>query len=297
VSTDAGATWSDVPQATSPYLSFVPTLADSGNLYRAVFTDGGGATVVSRAALLTVAKATPIVTVSADPSRWTDDATFTVRVATDASTPRTPGGGSVTLRVGWFTATRPLVNGVATFVAPHELFAPGTILVEADYDGGGDPVFGSSSGTLMHTVLRALTSITLSKNVAEPYYGQPILVTAELSRAPWAAPTGLVNFTRPGYITNDVIPVGPTFQSSAAFFETYAYERENNVIEARYLGDDWFEPAVAQALVFDTTPIATELSVFTPSGTLSRYGNYLDFVLSIATDSFYGASGELRLLI
>ncbi|WP_165248863.1 Ig-like domain repeat protein [Paludisphaera soli] len=302
VSADAGATWADVPQATSPWLTFVPTLADSGHLYRAVFTDGGGTTLATRAALLTVAKATPIVTVSADPTRWNEDATFTVRVATDGSTPRTPGGGSVTFRAGTFTATRPLVDGVATFVAPAGTFAPGAVQAVASYDGSFDPVFVASSGTLSHSVLRAVTSLTLSKDVADPYFGQPILLTGAIAWTPWNGsppirPTGLVYFEHPGHWKQGVGRVDTFLEFTGSGFNSYAFEREGNVIEARYLGDDWFEPSVAQPLVFDTTPAPIELNVYTEAGTLATFGATVTYRVSVGVDSYYPVSGDVRVLI
>jgi hypothetical protein len=57
VSTDGGASFTDLPGATAPTLSFVPTsVADTGNLYRAVFSNSAGS-ATSVAAALTVSPA------------------------------------------------------------------------------------------------------------------------------------------------------------------------------------------------------------------------------------------------
>ena len=62
VSTDGGATWSDVAGATSASLTVSPTtVAESGNSYRAVFTNPGGSTT-STSATLTVTPLAPVVT-------------------------------------------------------------------------------------------------------------------------------------------------------------------------------------------------------------------------------------------
>ncbi|MBV8781621.1 MAG: immunoglobulin domain-containing protein, partial [Phycisphaerae bacterium] len=53
ISTDGGSTFSDIPNATSSTLSFVPAAADSGDKYRAVFHNAQ-ATVATTAATLTV---------------------------------------------------------------------------------------------------------------------------------------------------------------------------------------------------------------------------------------------------
>lgn len=53
VSTDSGATWTDVVGATTGTYSFIATIADQGKQFRAVFTNGAGA-VATNTATLTV---------------------------------------------------------------------------------------------------------------------------------------------------------------------------------------------------------------------------------------------------
>jgi hypothetical protein len=53
-STDGGATWSNISNATSSPLSLTPVSADSGKRYRAVFTKDTYSTVNSNSAILTV---------------------------------------------------------------------------------------------------------------------------------------------------------------------------------------------------------------------------------------------------
>jgi hypothetical protein len=67
VSTDNGGNWNNLAGATSTMLSLTqPTVAMSGNQYRAVFTNtcNGTKTATTSAAMLTVAKATATVTLS-----------------------------------------------------------------------------------------------------------------------------------------------------------------------------------------------------------------------------------------
>jgi hypothetical protein len=129
VSTDGGASFADLPGATAPTLSFVPTsVADTGNLYRAVFTNSAGS-ATSAAASLTVSPAAadhllflqgptdtaagqaigPAVVVAVV-DRFgnvvTSDNTDTVTLSLGAN----PGGGTLS---GTLTVT--VVNGVATF--------------------------------------------------------------------------------------------------------------------------------------------------------------------------------------
>ena len=88
VSTDNGANWNNLAGATSTTLSLTqPTVAMSGNRYRAVFTNtcNGTQTATTSAATLTVAKATATVTFEAGPyiyrgSAFTATASASVRV-------------------------------------------------------------------------------------------------------------------------------------------------------------------------------------------------------------------------
>lgn len=54
VSTDAGSTWSNIADATSPTLSFSATTADNGKRYRVQISATGASTVTSNSATLTV---------------------------------------------------------------------------------------------------------------------------------------------------------------------------------------------------------------------------------------------------
>jgi hypothetical protein len=67
VSTDGGATFSDLEGANAPILAFTALVGDDGRQYRAVFTNASG-TAVSDSAALTVAPDAipPVVTVQAD---------------------------------------------------------------------------------------------------------------------------------------------------------------------------------------------------------------------------------------
>src|SRR5207302_1285862 len=68
VSTNGGTIWSDISGATSTTLTVTaPTVAQSGNKYRAVFTNscGGTSTATTTAATLTVNPAAVTVTFTA----------------------------------------------------------------------------------------------------------------------------------------------------------------------------------------------------------------------------------------
>jgi hypothetical protein len=61
ISTSGGSTWSNVPGATATSYSFTVTQAESGDAYRAVFTNSAGS-AVSNAAALTVSTAPSVTT-------------------------------------------------------------------------------------------------------------------------------------------------------------------------------------------------------------------------------------------
>jgi len=77
VSTDGGATFGDVPGATSTTLSFVASQAESGDLYQAVFTNVVGGATTARA---TLTVHTPPSITSADTVSTVVDVPFTFEV-------------------------------------------------------------------------------------------------------------------------------------------------------------------------------------------------------------------------
>jgi hypothetical protein len=89
VSTDGGTTWSDLPGATTATLTIPPTVAaESGNQYRAVFTNPGGS-ATSTAATLTVTPLPPVVTTNPVDQTVTEGATATFTAAATSSVPTT----------------------------------------------------------------------------------------------------------------------------------------------------------------------------------------------------------------
>ncbi len=113
VSTDGGATFSNVSGATSTTLSFTTTLSQNGNQYRAVFTNSAG-TATTTAATLTVNSPTPPV-ITAQPANQTasagQTATFTA-AATGSPLPAvqwqvSTDGGANFSNVSGATSTTP----------------------------------------------------------------------------------------------------------------------------------------------------------------------------------------------
>src|SRR5262249_39321373 len=96
VSTNSGATFSDVSGATSTTLGFTTALSQSGNQYHAVFTNSAG-TATTTAATLTVNNPTP-------PAITTPPASQTVTAGQTASF-TAAASGSPTPTVQWQVST------------------------------------------------------------------------------------------------------------------------------------------------------------------------------------------------
>jgi len=80
VSTDGGATFSNIAGATSTTLGFVATVGQNGNQYRAVFTNTAGGTTTT-AATLTVTTVPGLLTFSGNTATGTGTATVTMTTA------------------------------------------------------------------------------------------------------------------------------------------------------------------------------------------------------------------------
>lgn len=300
-STDGGSTWTDVPQARSPYLSFIPTLADSGNQYRAVFTDVGGETVVSRAATLTVAKATPLITIEVSDNYvyFYESFTLTVRLHSDGSTPRVPDGGVVEFRMNPLTLSARVYNGVATLTIPPAFFRPGEYKLEVTYDGADDPVFGSGSGHTMQTIHKAFVTVELQPPATRPVAGRPVDLSAII---PHAQP-GLPGSVRPiGYVLirgigddpgaarvvkPDSSQAGPsTVTYAAAFPRSGEY-----AITFQYLGDAWNEEAVSETLILTVDPAPASMHLDPSDTQYADYGKAVSYTVTVLTDDLRPASG------
>ncbi|HEY1636501.1 MAG TPA: pentapeptide repeat-containing protein [Acidimicrobiales bacterium] len=160
VSTNGGNLFTDVSGATGPTYSFTPGVSQSGNQYRAVFTNSSG-TVMSNAATLTVNKAatTTAVASSADPSKAGQPVTFTATVSVVS-----PGSGSPTGTVAFTDngsaisgcSQRGVSGGSATCVVTYK--ANGNHSMVATYSGGANFV-GSASPALGQTVAKCGSSL------------------------------------------------------------------------------------------------------------------------------------------
>jgi hypothetical protein len=127
VSTDGGATWTDVASATASPLTFTASLEQNGNQYHAVFTNSAGS-ATSDAATLTVGKIAAAVTL-ADLTQTYDGQPKPVTVSTD------PAGLAVNVTYLDGSSVAPIAAGSYTVVATvddavYEGSASGTLTIE-----------------------------------------------------------------------------------------------------------------------------------------------------------------------
>ena len=176
ISTDGGATFSNLAGATSTFLGFPATLAQNGNLYRAVFTNVAGS-ATSATALLTVTTAPPAITAS--PSNQTIGAGNFVNFNAAAS-------GSPTPTVQWQVSTdggatfSNLTGATSTFLGFSTTVAQNGNLYRALFT---NTLGSATTGAALLTVgiTPAITASPSSQSIAP---GSPVTFTAAASGSP-----------------------------------------------------------------------------------------------------------------
>ena len=192
VSTDGGATFTDIPGATSTTLTFTASVSQNGNLYRAVFTNASGS-VTSAAATLTVnaAAATTAVASSKNPTVFGQAVTFTATVSATAGTPT----GTVTFLDGASTIGTATLDSTGAGAFTTSALAVGNHAITASYSG--DNNFNpSSSSPFTQIVNLDVPTVAINGSPNPSVFGQPVVATATVSAtAPGSGtPTGTVTF-------------------------------------------------------------------------------------------------------
>lgn len=192
VSTDGGATFSDISGATSTTLTFTASMSQNNNLYRAVFTNSTGS-VTSSAATLTVntAGATTVVSSSKNPSVFGQAVTFAATVSATSGTPT----GTVTFLDGTSTLGSSALDSTGAASFTTSALAVGTHAITASYSG--DSNFNANNSSPFTQIVN-LDVPTVAVNVSPnpSVFGQQIIATATVSAsAPGSGtPTGTVTF-------------------------------------------------------------------------------------------------------
>ena len=183
VSTDHGATFSPVSGATSDTLTIAgTTLAENGNEYEAVFTNGSGSATSNSAALMVSPATAPAITTQPISQTVNEGGAVTLTAAASgAPTPTVQWQVSANGGTTWIDApgaTTPSISGVPTpFVNGWEFRAVFTNLA-------GSATSHAATITVIPAVAPVITTQPISQSVSS---GSPVTFTAAASGTP--APT------------------------------------------------------------------------------------------------------------
>jgi VCBS repeat-containing protein len=192
VSSDGGATFTDLPGASSTTLTFTAAMSQNGNLYRAVFTNSTGSVTSSAATLIVnAAGVTTALVSSKNPTVFGQAVIFTATVSGTAGTPT----GTVSFLDGASSLGSATLDstGAASFTTSS--LPVGNHSITASYSGDSNFNAGTSS-TLMQIVNLDVPTVTVSVSPNPSVFGQPVVATATVSAsAPGSGtPTGAVTF-------------------------------------------------------------------------------------------------------
>ncbi len=214
-------------------------------------SNSGGATQTVDKAALTLA-----IVPSANPVVYGQ--TLNVTVSATAAQPGAgvPGGGTVTLQSGTYSAQATLTDGSATFSdipAP----VPGAYTVLATYDATADPHFQGATATIMEAVTKETSSTTLSASANPSAYGTPLTFTATVAADAGAAiPTGTVVFWDGGNAigSRSIIPGA---NSGTATLTIASLGAGVHQVWATYSGDPNYKGSESVVDVQTVNPVAT----------------------------------------
>lgn len=271
-SDDGGQTWADIPLAVHDWYTFTPTLADSGRMFRAAFTAPDGASVTTRAATLTVAPATPVLTIeprlAAQGQGYTGN--FRVRVGSDGANPRIPGSGRIVLRVTDAAGAESVFDGsaslgVADILTRGRLFAPGTYTIVATYEPYLDPTYGPASTTTQMVLPRFDAAILAELSVDAPHQGQEVSLIVRSG----ASATGMVSAWS-GSVLLGAAAFRPNGGSTLAVIPIPLDAAGRQTIHWTYEGDATRAPETGR-LVVDVARVATTIVATPRSGSPIHY--------------------------
>ena len=136
---------------------------------------------------ITVAKATPTITVTANPSSpvYGDSVTLTATLNKANAT------GTVQFKVGGVPVgtLQTIANGTASISVNKSILTAGNKAISATYSGSSN--YNTANGTLAVNVAKATPVMTITKDIENPTYGDSVKFTASI--APVEA-TGTIEF-------------------------------------------------------------------------------------------------------
>jgi hypothetical protein len=234
VSTNGGATFTNIGGATSTVLSFTVTAGQNGNEYRAVFTNSLGSATTTAALLMALTpnsitvsggnnQSTPVNSVFASPLQATVRDSSNIPVPGVTVTFTAPASGASATFSGINTISA-ITNGsgVASVSATANATV-GSYAVNATVAGVVTP----ASFNLTNT---AISSVTLTSSLNPSNFGQSVTFTATVTGV---SPTGTVTFKDGG----TVLGTGTLNANGQATFTTSSLSVGSHSITAAYGGD------------------------------------------------------------
>jgi uncharacterized repeat protein (TIGR01451 family) len=277
VSTNGGATFNNVPGATSTTLTFTASVSQNGNLYRAVFTNLAGS-VTSTAATLTVTRAasTTALVSSQNPSVFGQAVTFSVTVSSSTGTPT----GTVTFLDGATSVGTATLDSLGKAALSISSLAVGAHSMTAAYTG--DTNFSSSSSSpLLQIVIKDAATATLSSSANPSVFGQAVTFTALVAAAAPGAgtATGTVTF-QDGAATLSIL----NLVNGQVSFTTSSLAAGSHSITAVYNGDSNFNAASSAAFSQTVNKLASA-GTLSSSANPSVFGQAVTFTAAVSAAS------------
>jgi RHS repeat-associated protein len=214
---------------------------------------------------ISVAKATPSVTVSPSSFSITSTQLLSVTVAVNGGTGSTTPTGSVTLTSGSYTsAATPLAGGSATINIPAGSLAAGGDVLGAAYapDSSSSSIYNSASGSSsIVTVAKATPTITATPSLSSITATQAVSVTIAVGGTP--AATGTVTLSSGSYTSAATTLTGgsATINIPAGSLAVGA-----DTLTASYTGDNNYNPASGTAAI-TVTSLAPTITFTVPNHT------------------------------
>lgn len=175
-------------------------------------------------------------------------------------------------------------SGVSTATCTGTYTKAGPDTVTATYSG--DAIYEGNSGSLLQSIAKATTSVTLADSTSSPVTGQSVTFTATVLPETAGTPTGTVTFTAENS--------GPALPSSCAAVTLSASDTAScsvaagivgsspPSVEATYNGDANFQ-ASAPSSILTTNPvaIATTRVLVTANPTVAQPGQSVTYTATV----------------
>ncbi len=242
VSTDSGATFNDVPNATSASYSFIAAFAQNGDEYEAVFTNSLGS-ATSTAATLTV-ETVPSVTTQPSDQTVTAGATATFTAA---------ASGNPTPSVQWMVSTDSgaTFNDISGATSTTYSLTPTLAQNGDEFEAVFTNAAGSATTTAATLTVQAAPAVTTQPSDQTVTAGATATFTATASGNPTPSVQWMVS-TDSGATFNDVPNA-----TSASYSFIAAFAQNGEEFEAVFSNSLGSATSTAATLTVQTVPTVT----------------------------------------